>query len=177
MAVIKMLALAAAAALVVLLAYAATRPDAFTIARSATVNAPPEKVHALINDLRAFNTWNPFDKKDPNIRGTYKGPAAGPGAHYAFQGNKEVGSGSLEIVQSEPQRVTMRLDMLEPFEAHNTVQFSLARRGNATEVTWVMDGRTPYLAKIMHIFFDVDRMVGGEFEKGLADLKSRAERT
>lgn len=174
---IKMLALAAAAALVVLLAYAATRPDAFTIARSATVNAPPEKVHALINDLRAFNTWNPFDKKDPNIRGTYKGPAAGPGAHYAFQGNKEVGSGSLEIVQSEPQRVTMRLDMLEPFEAHNTVQFSLARRGNATEVTWVMDGRTPYLAKIMHIFFDVDRMVGGEFEKGLADLKSRAERT
>ena len=174
---IKTLALVGAGALAVLLAYAATRPDAFTIARSATVNAPPEKVHALINDLRAFNTWNPFDRKDPNIRGTYKGPAAGPGAHYAFQGNKEVGSGSLEIVRSEPQQVTMRLDMLEPFEAHNTVQFSLARRGNATEVTWVMDGRTPYLAKIMHIFFDVDRMVGGEFEKGLADLKARAERT
>jgi len=174
---IKTLALVGAAALGLLLAYAATRPDGFTIARSATVNAPPEKVHALINDLRAFNTWNPFDKKDPNIRGVYRGPAAGPGAHYAFQGNQEVGSGTLEIVRSEPQQVTMRLDMLEPFEAHNTVQFSLARRGNATEVTWVMDGRTPYLAKIIHIFLDVDRMVGGEFEKGLAALKARAERT
>ena len=174
---LKTIALVLAVGVVAVLAYAVTRPDTFRVARSATVQAPPEKLHALINDLRAFNTWNPFDKKDPNIRGVYRGPAAGPGAHYAFQGNQEVGSGTLEIVRSEPQQVTMRLDMLEPFEAHNTVQFSLARRGNATEVTWVMDGRTPYLAKIMHIFLDVDRMVGGEFEKGLADLKSRAERT
>ena len=174
--IVKTLAIVAVAAIGVLLAYAATRPDNFTIARSTTVNAPPAKVHALINDLRAFNSWNPFDKKDPQIKGEYRGPAAGPGAHYAFKGNKDVGSGSLEILKSDPALVTMKLDMLEPFEAHNTVHFSLSPRGGATEVTWAMDGHTPFLAKVIHVFINVDRMVGGEFEKGLADLKARAER-
>jgi len=173
---LKTIAIVAVCAIGMLLAYAATRPDTFTVARSATVDAPVARVHGMIGNLHAFNAWNPFNKKDPNIRGEYKGPAAGPGAHYAFKGNGEVGAGTLEIVRSEPRLVTMKLVMLEPFEAHNDIAFTLAARGNATEVTWAMNGRTPYLAKILHIFINMDRMVGGEFEKGLADLKTRAER-
>lgn len=173
---LKTLAFAGVAALAALLGYAATLPDTFRVARSATVQAPPEKLHALINDLRAFNTWNPFEKFDTQSRGEYRGPAAGPGAVYQFAGGKS-GDGSLRILDSAPTRVSMELHMVKPMEALNRVQFTLQPRGNATEVTWQMEGATPFLGKLIHVFIDMDRMVGGQFESGLADLKQRAERT
>ena len=173
---VKTIALIAVAAVGVLLLTAAFRPDSFRVARSATVQAPPERLHALINDLHQFNTWNPYGKKDPQMRGEYRGPAAGPGAAFHFEGNKDVGKGSIQILESAPAKVTMQLHMLAPFEGRNTVEFSLQPRGAATEVTWAMQGASPFVARLAGLFFDMDRMIGRDFEAGLADLKQRAER-
>jgi hypothetical protein len=137
----KSIALAALAALAALLLYAGTRPDTFQVQRSASIKAPPEKLFPLINDMRAFNTWNPYNKKDPAMQGTYRGPQSGPGAGFDFQGNQDVGKGSIQIVDSAaPSKVTMMLDMIEPFEGHNMVEFSLAPGGYRSEVTWAMHG-------------------------------------
>lgn len=173
---LKTIGFVALAGIATVLVYAATRPDSFRVARSATVQAPPAKLHALINDLRQFNTWNPFEKGDPRNRGEYQGPAAGPGAAYHFGGGS-AGAGSLRILDSAPDRVSMELHMREPLEARNHVQFTLQPRGNATEVTWSMDGPSPYISKLIGVFVNMDKMVGGQFEAGLADLKQRAERT
>jgi len=174
---IKTLALIAVAALGALLIFAATRPDTFRVQRSASIKAAPDKLYPLINDLRQFNTWNPYEKKDPAIQGSYRGPASGPGAGYDFQGNKDVGKGSIEIVESSPPgKVMMKLDMLEPFEGHNIIEFSLAPRGEATEVTWAMHGPSPFVGKLLGVFVNMDRMIGRDFEAGLANLKARAER-
>lgn len=174
---VKTIALIAVAVLGVVLVFAATRPDTFRVERSARIKAPPEQLYPLINDLRQFNTWNPYEKKDPNIKGEYRGPQAGAGAAYHFQGNKDVGKGSISIVESAaPAKVTMKLDMIEPFEGHNIVEFSIAPRGDATEVTWAMHGPSPFVAKLMGIFLDMDRMIGRDFDAGLSDLKARAER-
>ncbi len=174
---IKTAAIVVAAVLGSLLIYAATRPDTFSIERSASIKAPPDQLHGLINDMRVFNTWNPYNLKDPNIRGEYQGPQAGPGAVYRFAGNKDVGKGSIEIVESVPaDKVTMRLDMLEPFEGHNIVEFRLVPRGEATEVTWAMHGPSPFMAKLAGVFINMDRMIGRDFEAGLSNLKARAER-
>jgi uncharacterized protein YndB with AHSA1/START domain len=160
-----------------ILLHAANKPDTFRVERSASIQAPPERIFPLINDLRAFNTWNPFEKKDPNLKGRYSGPSSGTGAGYAFDGNQEVGKGSLEILESSPpSKVTMRLSMVEPFEVRNTVEFTLVPIGGATNVTWAMQGPAPYVAKIIHVFIDMDRMVGKDFEAGLASLKAAAEK-
>ena len=125
----------------------------------------------------AFNTWNPYEKKDPDIRGSYSGSAQGKGAAYAFQGNRDVGEGRIEIVASSPlSNVTMNLRMVKPFEASNIVEFVLEPRGDVTNVTWAMRGTVPYVGKIVHLFLDMDRMVGRDFDAGLADLKSLVER-
>src|SRR5512139_1797308 len=125
---VKSLFLVIALGLAGLLTYAATRPDTFRLQRSLLIDAPPAKIHALINDLRQFNTWNPYEKKDPALQGSYRGPTAGPGARYEFRGNRDVGAGSLEITGSQAQQVTMRLDMTEPLPASNTITFTLVPR-------------------------------------------------
>ena len=159
------------------LAYAATRPDVFQVRRTAVINAPPEKVFPLINDFKSWTSWSPYEKKDPAMKRTRSGPASGKGAVYAWQGNKEVGVGRMEITDSAlPSRVTLNLDFSEPFEAHNVVEFTLDGRGDSTQVTWAMRGPVPYLAKIVHVLFDMDKMVGKDFEAGLANLKAVAER-
>lgn len=177
---IRPLLLLVAVAVAGVLGFAATRPDTFEIRRTATIQAPAEKIHPLIADLHRFNTWNPFNQKDPQIQGSYRGPASGPGSAYDFRGNQEVGAGSLEILESTaPGKVTMRLTMTEPMPADNTVEFTLVPSGaggTGTDVTWSMRGPSPYIAKLMGLFFNVDRMVGGEFETGLASLKAMAER-
>ena len=174
---IKTTAFVAVAALAALLLYAASRPDIFRVQRSTRIKAPPAAVHALIDDLHRFNTWNPYEKKDPNVKGAYGGPARGPGAAYEFEGNKDIGKGRLRIVDSKaPSKVTMQLDMLEPFEGHNLVEFTVLPRGDATEVTWAMQGASPFIAKLVGVFVDMDRMIGRDFEAGLADLKALAER-
>jgi hypothetical protein len=173
---IKSIAIVAGAVIAVPLVVAAFRPDTFRIERRATIKAPPEKVHALINDMRAMNTWNPFNLKDPNVRGEYRGPQAGPGAQYHYAGNREVGKGSLTIVETHPTRILMKLDVTEPMEGHNLVQFSLAPRGDATEVTWAIHGPSPYITKLVGLFMDMDKMIGREFESGLSMLKAKAEK-
>lgn len=174
---IKTIALFVLATLALLLAYAATRPDSFRVERSRVIEAPPERVFGLIQDLRQFNTWNPYERKDPGAKGEYSAAVAGPGARYAWQGDK-VGTGSMEITEATmPSHVGMKLDFVAPFEAHNRVDFTLQPEGGnarATRVTWAMHGPVPYLAKIMHLFFNMDRMVGKDFEDGLAFLAAEA---
>jgi hypothetical protein len=160
-----------------LLAFAATRPDIFHVRRSTSIKAQPEKIFPLINDLHAFNTWNPFEKKDPNVKGTYSGPSSGKGARYGWDGNKDIGKGTIQIVESAPSsKVTMQLNFIKPFEAHNLVEFTLEPGGDSTHVTWAMQGPLPFMAKIIHLFINMDRMVGKDFEAGLAYLKTIAEK-
>ena len=157
------------------LIFAATRPDTFRVQRTAIVQAPAAKIYPLISDLRQFNTWNPYEKKDPNIVGAYSGPASGAGAAYAFTGNKEVGKGAIRITSATPEVVRMDLVMLEPFEADNRVEFRIEPAGSATKVTWALEGKPPFFAKVIHLFLDMDSMVGKDFESGLAGLKKIAE--
>jgi len=174
---VKTIAIVVVVLLAALLIYAATKPDTFRVQRSASIKAPPEKIFPLINDLRSFKTWNPYEKKDPNMKGNYSGPSSGKGAAYAFDGNKDVGKGSIEITESSPpSKVTMTLNMIEPFEAHNIVEFTLEAKGEATNVTWGMHGPSPYMAKLMGIFCNMDSMIGKDFEAGLANLKTIAEK-
>jgi hypothetical protein len=160
-----------------LLAFAATKPDHFRIQRSATLKSPPEKIFPLINDFSRWGAWSPYERKDPAMKRAFSGPAAGKGAVYAWEGNKDVGQGRMEITQAAaPTLVALKLDFVKPFEAHNRVDFTLEPRGDATEVTWAMQGPMPFLSKLMTVFFDMDQMVGRDFEAGLASLKALAEK-
>lgn len=175
---LKTIGLVLLAALALLLIYAATRPDTFRVERTLSIQAPPERVFALISDLKRFNTWNPYEKKDPALKGRYGATTAGVGAQYGWEGDK-VGTGSMEITQVQaPQRVAMKLDFVKPFEAHNQVEFSLQPQGGATpatQVTWAMHGPANYLSKLMGVVINMDRMVGKDFEDGLNNLKALAE--
>lgn len=163
-------------AVAAVLIYAATRPDSFRIERSALIQAPPEKIFPQVNDFKAWTAWSPWEKIDPALKRSYSGPASGKGAGYAWEGNKNVGSGSMEITESAaPSKIVLRLDFLKPFEAHNTTEFTFAREGDATRVNWAMHGPSPFVSKLMGVFFNMDRMVGGQFEEGLANLKTIAE--
>ena len=174
-----------AVAVAAVLAYAASRPDTFMVRRSASIAAPPEKIFTMIDDLRAQSAWSPFEK-DPNMKRTHSGASRGKGAVYAWDGNRQVGAGRIAITDSvPPTRVVLLLEMSRPFKAHNTVEFTLDRIGagtnvtgtnvTGTNVTWAMQGRQPYMAKVMGLFVDCDKMCGGMFEEGLAKLKALAE--
>jgi hypothetical protein len=173
---LKLILLAALVALVLLLIIAARRPDTFSIERSLHVQAPAATVFALVNDMPGAIRWNPFMKKDPAIRLSYTGPASGPGATCDFAGNNQVGSGRVAITSVVvPSQVTMSLVMTSPLKADNTVVFSMQPEGNGTRITWAMSGAQPFIGKLMSVIFNMDKMVGGEFDKGLADLKRLAE--
>lgn len=173
----------AIAALVVLaiaglLIYATTRPDTFRVARTTQIQAAPERIFPLINDLTAWKAWSPFEKKDPDMQRSFSGPAAGTGARYAWAGDKNIGEGSMEIVDSLPSsKVAIRLDFLKPFRNSAMAELTLQPAANgSTTVTWTMSGDANYLAKVMHLVFDIDAMIGRDFEAGLADLKQMAEK-
>lgn len=158
------------------LAYATTQPDTFLITRSVRIATAPDKVFPLIQDLKAFNRWNPFIKLDPNTKLTYSGPPSGKGAAHEWSGDSNVGAGRLEITDAvAPARVTMLLTMTSPMAAQNNVEFALRPDAGATDVTWTMTGRSPFISKVICLFFNMDKMVGGEFDKGLASLKALAE--
>lgn len=173
---IKIILFVIAALVIGVLAFAATKPDTFRVERKAVIQAPPEKVFALLNDFKQWSSWSPWEKKDPAMQRTFGAVSAGPGATYAWSGNKDVGQGSMTLTESvPPSRLVLKLDFIAPFEAHNTVTFTLSSQGGATTLTWGMEGPTPYFAKIIHVFINMDRMVGGDFEAGLARLKVLAE--
>ena len=160
-----------------LLIYAATKPDSFRIERSTTIKAPPEKVFALINDFHQWEAWSPWEKIDPALKRTYSGPPSGAGAVYEWAGNREIGQGRMEIVESTAlSKVSLKLDFVTPFEAHNFVDFTLTQQGDSTKVTQAMYGPSPYISKLMTIFFSMEKMVGSKYEEGLADLKKLAEK-
>jgi uncharacterized protein YndB with AHSA1/START domain len=175
--VLKIIGIVAAMLIAGVLVLAAMKPDTFRVERSASIKAPPEKVFPLINDFKQWGPWSPWEKKDPAMRRTFGAATSGKGASYSWDGNKDVGQGSMEIVESVPSsKVALRLDFVKPFEAHNTVEFRLEPKNGATNVTWAMQGPVPYFAKVIHVFIDMDRMVGKDFEAGLANLKANAEK-
>jgi Polyketide cyclase / dehydrase and lipid transport len=176
---LKTLAIIGAIVVVVIagiLIYAATKPDSFRVQRVALIDAPPDKIHPLIADLKAWPAWSPYEKKDPAMKRTFGAVTAGKGATYAWEGNKDVGQGSMEIVESSPRKILIKLDFLKPFEAHNMGEFLLDAKGDGTSVTWAIYGPSPYMSKVIGTFMDFDDMIGRDFEKGLADLKAAAEK-
>jgi len=163
--------------IVAVLILAAMKPDQFRVQRSAAVNAPPEKIFPLINDLKAWAAWSPYEQKDPDMRRTYSDVTGGKRATYAWDGDGNVGAGNLLITDAlAPSKVSIDLNMTRPMTAHNKVEFTLVPAGDTTTVTWMMRGEAPYFAKIIHVFFNMDKMVGGDMEAGLAKLKSAAEK-
>jgi uncharacterized protein YndB with AHSA1/START domain len=159
------------------LVFAATKPDSFRIERSATIKASPDKVFALINDFHQWEAWSPWEKIDPALKRTYSGAASGRGAVYEWAGNKDIGQGRMEITESTPSsKIALNLDFVTPFEAHNRVEFTLAPQGESTTVTQAMFGPSPYMSKLMTIFFSMEKMVGSKYEEGLASLKTLAEK-
>lgn len=171
------LVLAIVAILIIgLLVAAAMKPDTFRLQRSIAIDAPPESIFPLINDLHAHEAWNPFDKPDPATTKIHSGSPQGAGAVYEWKSKGPSGSGRISILQADPSsRIAMQLDMLAPFKASNEVLFTLAPVGGSTHLTWFMQGSVLYPAKIMHTLFNMDRMVGRQFEAGLATLKRIVE--
>ena len=164
------------AAVALLLFVASRRPDTFRVARTAVIKAPAAKIFALIDDLHAFNNWNPWQRKDPGTKGTYSGAARGVGAAYAWA-SKKLGTGRMEITESIAQhKLTLALEFIQPFKAHNTAEFTLQAQGDAlTIVTWAMHGPSPFISKLMGVVCNMDAMVGKDFEAGLANLKTLTE--
>ena len=176
MKVLAVIALILLVAIVVVLVLAARKPAGFRIERATSIKAPPDKIFALINDFRNWRAWSPWERMDPNLRRSYSGAERGEGAVYEWEGNSKVGKGRMEIVEAPPpSRVAIKLDFLKPFEAHNTAEFTLVPRGDATEVTWAMHGPNLFIGKVMGVFMSMDRMFGKDFEAGLANLKAAAE--
>lgn len=173
---LKKIAIAVLVVLVALVAWVATRPDTFRIERSAQIKAPAEKIFPLIIDLHAWSRWSPWEKIDPSMKRTYSGAPLGTGATYAWQGNNEVGSGQMQITEATPySKVRIQLDFQTPFEAHNTIEFTLVPSGDATEVTWAMYGPNTFVGKFIGLFVDMDELVGSQYEAGLANLRAAAE--
>jgi len=173
---LKKIGLVLAVLVAALLLFAATRPDSFSVERRIVIRASPEKIQPLIADFHRWADWSPWEKLDPAMKRSFGGPAAGVGATYGWQGNKEVGSGRMEVKSVAPDKVSIQLDFIEPFEGHNTAEFVLAPRDGGTDVRWVMFGPAPFVTKLMGVFVSMDSMVGKDFEKGLAQLKAAAEK-
>jgi Polyketide cyclase / dehydrase and lipid transport len=157
--------------LVALLAFVATRPGEFRIVRSRTVAAAPDLVHTFVNDFHKWPAWSPWEKLDPLLKREFSGPASGTGAAYHWSGSKKVGEGRMTITDSRvPNSVTIRLEFIKPWTTTNTTQFDFAPRGSGTEVTWPMSGHNNLMAKVFSLFMSMEKMVGPDFEKGLAGL-------
>jgi uncharacterized protein YndB with AHSA1/START domain len=159
------------------LLYAASKPNTFLIQRSITINAPPDRIFALVNDFHNWSVWAPQDKDDPTLTRTYSGPVSGKGAVSEWIGSGSSGRGRMSIVESQPPRdISVKVDFVKPFEAHNVNDFTIEPQGTLTTVTWRMQGTNVYAMKVMSIFLNMDRFMGKHFEAGLANLKAAAER-
>ena len=163
-------------AIAALSTYIALQPGAFKVARTATIAAPPAKVFEAVNDLHKWEAWSPWAKLDPNAKATFEGPAAGVGAAFAWVGNSEIGEGRMTIKDSKPaEKVIIKLDFIKPMEGTSDIAFDLKPAGTGTEVTWTMTGEDGFMGKAARLVMDIDKMVGNDFEKGLARLKATVE--
>lgn len=175
--VIRKILLGLAVVVILFLGYVAVQPAAFSITRSATIDAPPETVFAQVNDFHNWDAWSPWAKLDPNVTNSFDGPAAGTGAKFHWAGNKEVGEGGMEIKESNPSElIRIKLDFIKPFESTCTTLFTFRPEGEKTNVTWNMSGENNFMGRIFCTFMNMDKMVGGDFEKGLASMKQVAEK-
>ncbi|MDB5960588.1 MAG: polyketide cyclase [Massilia sp.] len=173
----KKFALGVLAILIVILMMAAMKPNSFTISRSVAIDAPPEKIAALLTDFHQWQSWSPWEQLDPNMQRTFSGAARGVGAAYAWQGNKDVGRGRMEIIEAAtPARTVVKLDFIEPFASNNVTTFTLVPAGRGTSVTWTMSGPMLFVSKLMTVFVSMDALIGKDFDKGLAQLKAAAEK-
>src|SRR4030088_2306333 len=175
--IIAIIAVVLAIAIAIVLILAATKPDTFSVRRATTVKAPPERIFPLINDFHQWGTWSPYENKDPAMKRSYSGADSGKGAVYAWDGNNNVGSGRMEILDASlPSKIVIKLDFFKPFEGHNTAEFTMLPQGDATNLVWLMHGPAPFMSKLMQVFMNVDNMVGKDFEVGLANLKKLTEK-
>jgi uncharacterized protein YndB with AHSA1/START domain len=154
----------------------AMQPADFRVTRTATIAAPAAAVFAQVNDSHNWQAWSPWEKMDPAMKRTYEGAPVGRGAIYAWVGNKEVGEGRMTVTESRPNElIRIKLEFVKPFRATNVAEFSFEPRGDQTAVTWTMTGEKNFLTKAIHLFMNIDRMVGGSFETGLAQMKALVE--
>jgi Polyketide cyclase / dehydrase and lipid transport len=174
--VIVIIAVILAIAIALVLILAASKPDTFRVTRAAMIKAAPETIFPLIADFHAWGKWSPWEGRDPAMKRTFSGAERGTGAIYAWDGNRNVGAGRMEITgATAPSNIAIKLDFIKPFEGHNITEFTLSPQGGGTDVTWAMHGPAPFMSKIMQVFMNMDRMIGRDFEAGLANLKKVAE--
>jgi uncharacterized protein YndB with AHSA1/START domain len=154
----------------------AMQPAHYRVTRSGTIAAPPEAVFSQINDFHKWEAWSPWAKLDPDIKETFEGPSSGTGAKFSWTGNDKVGEGRMTILESEPNKlIKINLEFIRPFESKCLTIFTFTPKGDQTEVTWTMEGENNFVGKAFCLFMDMDKMVGGDFEKGLASMKSTVE--
>jgi len=173
---LKKILIALAVIVIVFVAVVALQPSEFRVARTATISAPAPAVFAQVNDFHNWNAWSPWAKLDPAMKQTYEGAPAGTGAISTWTGNKDVGEGRMTITESRPSElVRIKLEFVKPFRATNTAEFTFKPEGDQTIVTWSMAGKNNFMAKAFGLFMNMDKMIGGDFEKALANLKSATE--
>ncbi|MES3023592.1 MAG: SRPBCC family protein [Pseudomonadota bacterium] len=165
-----------AAVVAVIFALALMQPDTFTVTRTITIKAPPEKIIGLVTDFNQWKSWSPWEKLDPAMQRTITGAPNGKGSIYEWKGNSDVGAGRMEVLDVQPAAVQIKLDFLDPFESHNQTEFKFDKAGESTTVTWTMTGPMLFASKVMSVFTSMDSMIGKDFEKGLASMKQVAEK-
>ena len=175
--VLVIIAVILAIAIAAVLILAATKPTTLRVQRSVSINAPPERIFSLISDFHQWVTWSPYEQKDPAMKRTYSGTERGRGAVYAWDGDKNVGSGRMEILDvSAPSKIVIKLDFFKPFEGHNTAEFTMLPQGDGTHVTWLMHGPANFMSRLIQVFMNLDKLIGKDFEAGLANLKTITEK-
>ena len=165
-----------AIAVIIFVLVATMRPSDFRVTRTITISAPASDVFAQVNDLHQWDAWSPWAKLDPNAKNSFEGPLSGVGAIMRWAGNSKVGQGSMTIIESRPgEFIRFKLEFLKPFTATNTAEFTFTSENNQTTVTWCMYGKNNLMSKAMGLIMNCDKMVGGQFEQGLATMKSVVE--
>ena len=173
---LKTILISLAVIVIVLAVIVALQPSEFRVARSTTISASPATVFAQVNDFHKWEAWNPWGKIDPAMKQAYAGAPAGNGAIYTWAGNNEVGEGRMTITESRPNDlILVKLEFFKPFSGNSLAEFTFKLEGNQTVVTWSMTGQNNFMAKAVHLFMNMDKMIGGQFEKGLAEMKAVAE--
>jgi uncharacterized protein YndB with AHSA1/START domain len=175
--IVAVIAVIVALAIAGVLILASRKPDTLRVQRATSIKAAPEKIFPLIEDFHRWQSWSPYETRDPALQRSFSGAERGKGAVYAWNGNKNVGSGRMEILDAPPPgKVVIKLDFLKPFEAHNTAEFTLLPQGDTTTVTWLMHGPASLISKVMQVFVNMDDMIGKDFAAGLANLKRVTEK-
>src|SRR5260370_41467119 len=158
--IIVIIAIVLVVAVAIILILAAAKPDSFSVQRVITVQAPPERIFPLINDFHRWGTWSPYENKDPAMKRSFSGAESGKGAVYGWDGNKNVGSGRMEILDATmPSKITIKLDFFKPFEGHNTAEFTMLPQGDVTNLTWTMSGPAVFMSKLIQVFMNLDHMI------------------